>query len=108
MGVAVNDRRRNQQTGAGEDHANFIDYTMFGKRAETLSRILRKGQLVCLDGRLRSHSWERDGVRRSKVEVVVGDVELMARPKGQAPDAATDEAPYVGDEGAAYGDEIPF
>ena len=37
FGVAVNDRRRNQQTGEWEDYANFVDCTMFGNRAESLS-----------------------------------------------------------------------
>ena len=43
FGVAVNDRRRNQQTGEWEDYPNFIDCTMFGTRAEAVSRFLSKG-----------------------------------------------------------------
>ena len=31
FGIAVNDRRKNQQTGEWEDYANFIDCTMFGR-----------------------------------------------------------------------------
>lgn len=50
FGVAVNDRRRNQQTGEWEDYPNFIDCTMFGNRAEALSRILRKGMKVAIEG----------------------------------------------------------
>ena len=42
FGVAVNDRRKNQQTGEWEDYPNFIDCTMFGARAESLSRYLSK------------------------------------------------------------------
>ena len=40
LGVAVNDRRKNQTTGEWEDYPNFIDCTMFGSRAEALSRYL--------------------------------------------------------------------
>ena len=40
FGVAVNARRKNQQTGEWEDYPNFIDCTMFGARAESLSRYL--------------------------------------------------------------------
>ena len=58
FGVAVNDRRRNQQTGEWEDYPNFIDCTMFGNRAEALSRILRKGMKVAIEGKLRYSSWE--------------------------------------------------
>lgn len=42
MGVAVNDRRKNQQTGEWEDKPNFIDCTMFGSRAESVSRYLSR------------------------------------------------------------------
>lgn len=38
FGVAVNDRRRNAQTGEWEDYPNFVDCTMFGTRAEAVSR----------------------------------------------------------------------
>ena len=38
FGVAVNDRRKNQQTGEWEDYPNFLDCKLFGARAESLSR----------------------------------------------------------------------
>lgn len=82
LGVAVNDRRRNQQTGQWEDYTNYIDCTMFGNRAESLSHILTKGMLVCIEGRLRWSQWERDGQKRSKIEVIVDEVEMPSRPQG--------------------------
>ena len=80
FGVAVNDRRRNQQTGEWED------CTMFGNRAEALSRILRKGMKVAIEGKLRYSSWEdkNGGGRRSKVEIIPDEVVLMSQnPNGQ-------------------------
>ena len=81
FGVAVNDRRRNQQTGEWEDYPNFIDCTMFGNRAEALSRILRKGMKVAIEGKLRYSSWEdkNGGGRRSKVEIIPDEVVLMSQ-----------------------------
>lgn len=78
LGVAVNDRRRNQQTGNWEDYPNFIDCVMFGTRAEAISRYLRKGTKVAIEGKLRYSSWERDGQKRSKIEVVVDEIEFMS------------------------------
>lgn len=77
FGVAVNDRRRNQQTGEWEDYPNFIDCTMFGARAEALSRYLSKGTKVAIEGKLRWSQWERDGQKRSKIEVIVDELEFM-------------------------------
>ena len=77
FGMAVNDRRRNQQTGEWEDVPNFVDCVAFGARAEALSKILKKGMKVAVDGKLRYSSWEKDGQRRSKLEVVAEEIELM-------------------------------
>ncbi|MBP3866734.1 MAG: single-stranded DNA-binding protein [Eggerthellaceae bacterium] len=78
FGVAVNDRRRNQQTGEWEDYANFVDCTMFGNRAESLSNYLSKGTKVAIEGKLRWSQWERDGQKRSKLEVIVDELEFMS------------------------------
>ena len=78
FGMAVNDRRRNNQTGEWEDYANFVDCVLFGNRAEFLSRTLHKGIKVVVEGKLRYSSWERDGQRRSKLEVVVDDLDFVS------------------------------
>ena len=79
FGVAVNDRRRNQQTGEWEDVPNFVDCVVFGNRADALSRFLSKGMKVAIEGKLRWSSWERDGQKRSKLEVIVDEVEFFSQ-----------------------------
>ena len=127
LGVAVNDRRKNQQTGEWEDCPNFVDCVMFGNRAKSVSRFLSKGSKVAIEGKLRWSQWERDGQKRSKIEVIVDEIEFMSRQQGQlgsepvygAPAAATAPAPYqqqmggmpqaVGPvTGTIYDDNIPF
>ncbi|MBM6778171.1 single-stranded DNA-binding protein [Collinsella tanakaei] len=94
FGVAVNDRRRNPQTGEWEDYPNFVDCTMFGTRAEAVSRYLQKGSKVAIEGKLRYSSWERDGQRRSKLEVIVDEIEFMSR---------GNQGGYGQDAGSSYG-----
>lgn len=79
FGIAVNDRRRNSQTGEWEDHPNFIDCTMYGPRAEGISHLIFKGSKVAIEGKLRHTSWEKEGHHRSKIEVVVDEIEFMSR-----------------------------
>ena len=91
FGVAVNDRRRNPQSGEWEDYPNFVDCTMFGTRAAAVQRYLSKGSKVAIEGKLRYSSWERDGQRRSKLEVIVDEIEFLSRGQqggqgGYAPD----------------------
>ena len=56
---------------------------MFGTRAEAVSRFLAKGNKVAIEGKLRYSSWERDGQRRSKLEVIVDEIEFMSSRGGQ-------------------------
>lgn len=79
MSVAVNDRRKNPQTGEWEDVPNYVDCVMFGARAEAVARYVGKGSKVAIEGKLRYSSWERDGQRRSKLEVIVDELEFMTR-----------------------------
>ena len=102
--VAVNDRRRNPQTGVWEDIPNFIDCTMFGSRASALANILHKGSGVTVQGHLRWSQWERDGQKRSKIEVIVDEIVLHDK-KGAAP-ADQAAAPEPEAEYTPY--DIPF
>lgn len=123
FGVAVNDRRRNPQTQEWEDYPNFIDCTMFGARAESVSRFLSKGAKVAIEGKLRWSQWERDGQKRSKIEVIVDEIEFMSarndanrqaapayqQPAAQAPAASAPVAPAVpAVDSSIYDEDIPF
>ena len=134
IGVAVNDRRRNQQTGEWEDYANYIDCVLFGNRAESLSNILTKGMKVAIEGKLRWSQWERDGQKRSKIEVIVDEVDIMTtRGQGgqggqggyqggyqggsnfqgnqgdfQQNAAPAQAAPVIDASSSVYDDDIPF
>ena len=82
FGMAVNDRAKNPQTGEWEDRPNFVDCAMFGKRAEAVSRILAKGMKVAIEGKLRQSTWTaKDGSKRSKLEVIVDEIEFMSQSK---------------------------
>lgn len=116
FGVAVNDRRKNQQTGEWEDYPNFIDCTMFGARAESVSRFLSKGSKVAIEGKLRWSQWERDGQKRSKIEIIVDEIEFMTSRNAAstnqqfAPQAAPAVAPVATPavDASVYDEDIPF
>lgn len=132
IGVAVNDRRKNPQTGQWEDVPNYIDCAMFGNRAQSIAPYLTKGTKVYVEGKLRWSQWERDGQKRSKVEVVVDEIEFGQRQGAQdaqggrvygqgggyspqqqsAPQGAPQRPqPYAGTqyaEASVYDQDIPF
>lgn len=103
IGVAVNDRRRNNQTGEWEDYANFIDCVMFGPRAEAVANYLTKGTKVAIEGHLRWSQWEREGQKRSKIEVIVDELEFMSKRDSAQPV----QAEVIGDSYDPL-DDCPF
>ena len=108
FGVAVNERRKNQQTGEWEDYPNFVDCTMFGKRAEALEQYLSKGTKVAIEGRLHYSSREKDGQKRSKLGVTVDEIELMSRRDGQQQGQHGGYQPAPQVQEACYDEDIPF
>ena len=106
FGVAVNDRAKNQQTGEWEDRPNFVDCVMFGTRAEAVGRYLSKGAKVAIEGKLRWSQWQtQDGQKRSKLEVIVDEIEFMSRSEQQAYAPAQQAYAPVAD---VYSEDIPF
>lgn len=80
FGIAVNDYVKNG------DYTNFFDVTMFGLQADALADIIKKGMKLTIHGKLRYSSWEnKDGMRRSKVEIIGKEVELP--PRGDSGDS---------------------
>lgn len=106
--VAVNDRCRNPQTQEWEDYPNFIDCVLFGPRAESVANYISKGSKVAIQGKLRWTQWERDGERRSKIEVIVDQIEFMS---GGAPKTLRSDVPApvpTPVQASVYDQDIPF
>lgn len=82
FGIAVNDRRKNA-SGQWEDVPNFFECVTFGNRATALSDILTKGMKVAIAGKLHYSSWEKDGQKHSKVDIIANEIELMQNRKPQ-------------------------
>lgn len=69
---------------SGDGGADFVRVSAWDRQAELCSEYLGKGRRVAVDGRLRSHSWQEDGKRRSAVEVVARRVEFLSGPQEES------------------------
>lgn len=106
FGVAVNDRRKDS-SGEWTDYVNFIDCTMFGARAESVSRFLDKGSKVAIEGKLHYSQWEtKEGQKRSKIEVIVDELEFMSSRGGSG--EANHQSPGADASSSIYDENIPF
>ena len=125
FGFAVNNRRKNAQTGNWEDEPVFLDCEAFnrgefGKQADLVEQYLTKGRQVFIDGHLRLDQWtgREDGQKRSKLVVVVDNLQFLeprpegqgggtTRPAGAAP-ARKPAAPAYEESAAGFGETPDF
>jgi single-strand DNA-binding protein len=116
LGLAVNGRQKDD-AGNWVDKPNFFDVKVFGNQAEMLSQHLAKGRRVGIDGRLDWSSWETDGQKRSKVEVVAFQVQFLDS-RGESgggesqyipsSDVAPNQSDFAPAAASAADDDIPF
>lgn len=97
----------NKRTKKGEEWTSvpmYFDCKMW-RGAERLAPHLTKGRKVCIDGALDYRAWEKDGAKRSKVEILVNELEYMDRGENVQKNAHTQA---VQDEGILADSDIPF
>jgi single-strand DNA-binding protein len=76
--IAVNTRRKDNQTGEWTDKPNFFDVTVWGAQGENCARYLSKGRPVAIDGRLEWREWEdQQGNKRQSVEIIANSVQFL-------------------------------
>jgi len=63
--------------GEWQEVTDYIDCVCWGPLAERVAQYLSKGRRCLVQGRLQSRSWEQDGNKRSKVEVLANDVTFL-------------------------------
>lgn len=74
--LALN-RSYKDQSGEWQEATDYIDIVCWGPLAERVAQYLSKGRRCLVQGRLQSRSWEQDGQKRNKVEVLASDVTFL-------------------------------
>lgn len=90
FGMATN-RFYKAQDGSKKDEAEFHNIVLFGKVAEIAERYVKRGGLLLVEGRLKTQSWEKDGVKKYKTEIVGETIQLGPRPAGAVGQATTEK-----------------
>ncbi len=91
--LALN-RSYKDSSGEWQEVTDYIDIVCWGPLAERVAQYLSKGRRCLVVGRLQSRSWEQDGVKRSKVEVLANDVTFLdSRGAGGGDGGSFDQTP---------------
>ena len=97
--VATNRQWQDQASGERKEAVEYHEIVAWGKLGELAAQYLAKGRKVMVIGRLQTQSWEKDGVKRQRTEIVASDINFLDRPsdgggEGYTPSAApADSAP---------------
>lgn len=105
FGLAINEKKKDSETGEYVDAPVFVDCALFGARAGALAPYLTKGKKVSVDGRLRYHSWMKNDEKRHALSVLVTDIEF-ADSKGAGKDTVSAQGQST--EPETYDADIPF
>lgn len=100
LGLAVNDRIKKGDEWV--DTVDFVEITLWERKAEIAKKYLRKGSPVFIEAKLRQETREQDGERRSQLTVVVKQLILLEK---QTTDAG---APQVEEPAPGTDDEVRF
>lgn len=99
--IATN-RAWNDGDGAKQEEVEYHNIVVFGRQAEVAVEHLQKGQLALVEGRLRTRSWDQDGVKRQRTEIVAERIQFgPKRRDGRAPE----DPARIADE---LNDDVPF
>ena len=74
--LALN-RNYRDSSGEWQEATDYIDIVAWGPLAERVAQYMTKGRRCLVQGRLQSRSWEQEGQKRSKVEVLAFDVTFL-------------------------------
>jgi len=117
--IATNERWTRRDTGQVQEHTEWHNVVLFGRRAELAHQYLQKGSRIYVEGRLRTRSWQdREGQERRSTEVVADDMQFLDRRGGDgdyeqrrsSPPAQSNaqRSSFSGADSDVMDDEVPF
>ena len=100
FGLAMN--RKYKVGDELKEEVCYVEITVWGRQGENCAEYLSKGRPAFVEGYLKFSTWESDGQKRNKLEVVANTVQFLGSRSDSQGDASTGQAP-MSDE-----DDVPF
>jgi len=100
FGLAMN--RKYKVGDELKEEVCFVEITVWGRQGENCAEYLSKGRPAFVEGYLKFSTWESDGQKRNKLEVVANTVQFLGSRSDSQGDSPTGQAP-MSDE-----DDVPF
>jgi len=114
--VATNRTWKDKESGQKKEDVEFHNVVAFGKTAELIAQYVHKGDQIYIEGRIQTRSWEKDGQKHYRTEIVCETMQFGSKKQGTTPrkEESRDEGPDTNDasqfpaEASDAVDDIPF
>ena len=93
--IATN-RTFKDRDGKKQEQTDFHNVVVFGRQADIVNQYLKKGSSVFVEGRMQTRSWEKDGEKKYRTEVIADRVQFG--PKGSGSGARSSGGSTGGDD----------
>jgi single-strand DNA-binding protein len=74
---ATSEKWKDKQTGQEQESTEWHRIVFFNRLAEVVRDYVKKGSKIYVDGKLKTRSWEQDGVTKYATEIVANDMQLL-------------------------------
>jgi single-strand DNA-binding protein len=107
FGIATN-RTWKDQSGNKQEATEFHNIVAFGKTAEIVGQYLFKGSLVIVEGRIQTRTWEKDGIKHYRTEIITENIQLGPKSPKTAPERTEAPEAVVDAETGVYRKPTPI
>ena len=82
VSIAVTERFKDRN-GQPKEQTEWFNLVLYKRQAEIAEQYLRKGSSIYVEGKLKTSSWEKEGQKHFKTEVVVSNFQMLGSKGGQ-------------------------
>jgi single-strand DNA-binding protein len=90
---ATSEKWKDKQTGQDQESTEWHRIVFFNRLAEIVRDYVKKGSKIYIEGKLKTRSWEQDGVTKYATEIVANEMQLLDSRNGGPAAAQTNDAP---------------
>ncbi len=118
--IATSETYKDRNTGERREQTEWHNIVVWRGLAEVAERYLHKGDMVYIEGKLRTRSWEKEGITRYTTEVVADNMTMLggrsgesenqpySEPSSRTETAKTPQNAGVDSGGSDMDDDLPF
>jgi single-strand DNA-binding protein len=99
--LATSESWKDKNTGEKTEKTEWHNCKAFGRLAEVCSEYLTKGSQIYVEGKLETSSWDKDGTKHYRTEIVLNKMQMLGNHSWKEPSGVKQQAPI-------NSNDIPF